>query len=112
MRVFIGWLILAALTTVGLLYTHSQVMLVRQSYALNERLNRRDDLHERCAYLQYAVMALKAPNRLKERLVAFNVELSPPTATETILPARPVAAPARRWMPQWLARTNHEVTAE
>ena len=105
MRVITGWIVLAALTVVGLLYTHSQVMLVRQSYALNQRLERRDDLHEHYTYLQYDVMALKAPNRLKERMVAFNVELTPPTSTQTIAPAPSVIDQrAHRWMPQWLAR--------
>lgn len=86
MRVTTGWWVLTALTAAGLLYTHSQVRLVHASYVLNERLERRDALHEQYTYLAYEVMALTAPNRLKERLISINVELTPPQATEIIVP--------------------------
>ena len=86
MRVITGWIVLSALTAAGLLYTDSQVRLVDASYALNERLERRDALHEQYTYLAYDVMALTAPNRLKERLISINVELTTPQATEIIAP--------------------------
>ena len=111
MRVTTGWIVLALLTVAGLLYTHNQVRLVHQSYALNERLERRDALHEQSAYLEYDVMALKAPNRLKERLTAYNVELKPPHATKTLTP--PAVGPsARGWVPPWLRAIEAEATAE
>ena len=113
MRVTTGWLILGALTVVGLLYTHSQVRLVHQSYALNERLGRRDALHDQYAHLEYDVMALKAPNRLKERLTTYNVELKTPRSTETIAPGIPAPAPAARgWAPQWFHAIEAEARAE
>ena len=113
MRVTTGWLILGVLTAVGLLYTHSQVRLVHQSYALNERLERRDTLYEQYTYLEYEVMALKAPNRLKERLAAYNVELKTPTATETIAPVTAPARPsAREWSPRWFHALEAEATNE
>ena len=106
-----GWLILAIATAAGLLYTHSQVQLVDQSYVLSERLQRRDVLHEQYAYLAYEVMAMKAPNRLKERLAACQVELKPPKATETL--AAPMPAPsAHRWTPAWLRATEAEARSE
>ena len=113
MRVTTGWIGLTVLTIAGLLYTHSQVRLVHQSYALNERLERRDTLHEQCTYLEYEVMTLKAPNRLKERLTAYNVELTPPQATETVPPMATIVAPtARGWIPAWLQAIEAEATAE
>ena len=112
MRVATGWLCLALATLVGLFYTHSQVRLVRESYALNERLERRDALHEQHAYLEYAVMALKAPNRLKERLISYKVELKPPKATETV-PAMPAPAQrSTRWTPQSLRAIDAEARTE
>ena len=112
-RVSTGWLALAVLTLMGLFYTHSQVRLVHQSYALNERLERRDALHERYTYLEYDVMALKAPNRLKERLTAYRVELKTPRATETIAPVAPTVLPAaQRWVPRWFHAMEAEARAE
>ena len=113
MRVVMAWLLLALATVLGLLYTHSQVRLVHQSYVLNERLARRDALHDQYAYLEYDVMTLKAPNRLKERLLSYHVELTTPTATETIPPTRPDAdTSARGWWPQWLRPPQAEATSE
>ena len=113
MRVATAWGALAVLTVVGLLYTHSQVRLVQQSYRLNERLAQRDMLHEQCAYLEYDVMALKAPNRLKERLTSFNVELKTPTATHTLPPETPAQdTSARPWTPQWLRALEAEAKPE
>ena len=113
MRVMTAWLVLGVLTAAGLLYTHGQVRLVHQSYALNERLDRRDTLHDQYAHLEYDVMALKAPNRLKERLTQYNVELKTPRATETIAPGIPETAPAARgWAPRWFHAIEAEATDE
>ena len=113
MRVTTGWLVLSLLTAVGLLYTHSQVRLVHESYTLNERLERRDALNDQCTYLAYEVMALKAPNRLKERLISINVELKPPQATETIAPAAPAGEhTTRQWGPRWWRAVEAEAGSE
>ena len=113
MRLTTSWLVLGMLTVAGLLYTHSQVRLVHASYHLNQRLELRDALNEQYAYLEYDVMALKAPNRLKERLVSYKVELKTPTSTETLTPSVPVAnTSARGWTPPWFRPLEAEATAE
>lgn len=111
-RVSTVWCVLGGLTVAGLLYTHSQVRLVHQSYELNARLAQRDGLHEQYAFLEYDVMALKAPNRLKERLTSFDVELTVPTATETLSAPEAEGAEGRRWAPQWLRSMEAEATDE
>jgi len=110
--VSLGWSLLGVATVVGLLYTHSHVRLVHQSYVLDQRLTERDALHEQCAYLEYDVMALKAPQRLKERLLTYDIKLAPPVATETLTtpPAMTQAAP--QWLPRWLHLTTTTAEAQ
>lgn len=113
MRLTTAWGVLGVLTAAGLLYTHSQVRLVHQSYRLNQRLELRDTLHEQYAFLEYDVMALKAPNRLKERLTSMQVELQPPKATEFLVPVQAAPGPTtREWAPRWLRALEAEATDE
>lgn len=103
MNLAAGWCCLGIATLAALLYTHNHACLVRGSYRLNSALEQRDALHEQCAYLEYEVMTLKAPNRLKERLTSYAIELAPPKATETITTTSASAEPSSRGPhPEWL----------
>jgi hypothetical protein len=79
-----GWGVLGVLTLVGLLYVHQQTVLVRQSYRLNERLAVRDVVYEHYVYLDYDVMTRKAPNRLREQLATYDIQLAVPETTRVV----------------------------
>ena len=78
MRPFKSLIIIFTITLVALFYVHTQVELVKLSYALNYKEKMLKEMLDRRGSLEYNIDNLENPARLEGILISRNIEVSFP----------------------------------
>ena len=79
---FTGKLIIV--TSIGLLYVHQQLTLVKLSYMLRENQKVFSDSLDQTNILEYNIASLKSPNKVEKTLVAKQVDLVIPPVWQVV----------------------------
>ena len=84
MRLAKYFIFLFIITSLSLLYTHQQFLLIRANYSIKnyeERLSQLLDQHE---ILMYNVLTLKSPGNLENKLIAKNIKFEVPARWQVV----------------------------
>lgn len=79
----------------SLLFVHQQVELVKLSYSIESKEKKMKDMLDYKESISYTIKNLESPSRLETILLAKNIDVAFPKASQVVMARKPCAKPAR-----------------
>ena len=88
-------ILIIVVTFFSLVYVHQQVELVKLSYAIESREKKMKDMLDFKDSVSYTIKNLESPSRLEKILLAKNIDVALPKASQVVMAREAAAEPAR-----------------